>query len=303
MTEKATIGQTLRQHREERGLTAEQAAFQSKVPLRLLQALEADDYHLLPDATYLIRFLHEYARLLKLDPEVLEREFRKTIHSPPAQSLAPPPPPPAPPIPWKQVAWTGAAILVVTPLVFIALSLASRRSADRTPAPPPVVEQPAEEPIATGSGSRLIPDRLLARQPDASWPGSPGAPAGTPGIESGSAGTPQRPPSLPQERGPRRFLLTAHALELTWMSVRADDEQEREVLLQKGQTARFFADTGFVVTIGNAGGVEFTLNGEPVPSLGASGQVIRDLAIPSKRRLSEVPGASSPEGDLALPGR
>jgi cytoskeletal protein RodZ len=72
MGEMTTIGQVLRQRREERGLTPEQAAFQSKVPLRLLQALESDDYRLLPDAAYLTRLLHEYARLLKLDCEALE---------------------------------------------------------------------------------------------------------------------------------------------------------------------------------------------------------------------------------------
>jgi cytoskeleton protein RodZ len=95
----------------------------------------------------------------------------------------------------------------------------------------------------------------------------------------------------------------AHALELTWMVVRADGGQEREVLLQKGQTARFSADTGFVVTIGNAGGVELTLNGEPVPSLGASGQVIRDLAIPSARRASGARGESFPERVQTPPER
>ena len=87
------------------------------------------------------------------------------------------------------------------------------------------------------------------------------------------------------------------------MSVRADGEQEREVLLQKGQTARFSADAGFVVTIGNAGGVELSLNGEPVPSLGVLGQVIRNLALPSPRRPSDAAGAPSPESVLAPPER
>ncbi|MBI2561657.1 MAG: helix-turn-helix domain-containing protein [candidate division NC10 bacterium] len=134
MADKASIGQTLRERREERGLSPEQAAFQSRVPLRLLQALEADDYRLLPDAAYLIRFLQDYARLLKLDPDVLAAEFRKAIRRPPGTSLvAVPPPTPPLMIPWKQVLWTLAAILVITPLVFIVLSLASKRAAERRP--------------------------------------------------------------------------------------------------------------------------------------------------------------------------
>jgi cytoskeleton protein RodZ len=87
------------------------------------------------------------------------------------------------------------------------------------------------------------------------------------------------------------------------MSVRADGGQEREVLLQKGQTARFVADTGFVVTVGNAGGVEISLNGQPLPSLGASGQVIRDLAIPPGGGPSDATKAPSPGGVQPRAGR
>jgi cytoskeleton protein RodZ len=302
MADKATIGQILRQHREERGLTPEQAAFQSKVPLRLLQALEADDYRMLPDAAYLLRFLHDYARLLKLDPDALKQEFQRTIHRPPGQSLAPAPPPPPPPIPWKHIAWTGAAILVVTPLVFIVLSLASKRSAERPPAPP-VVERPSEEPGPVADSSRLTPDRPAATLSDSVRSDTGDAPAGTRGIVPGPAGIAPGPPILPAERRAYRFLLTAIALEPTWMSVRADGGQEREVLLQKGQTARFVADTGFVVTVGNAGGVQLGLNGQPLPSLGASGQVIRDLAIPPARGPSDVTGAPPREGAGPRAGR
>ncbi len=301
MPDKATIGQILRQHREERGLTPEQAAYQSKVPLRLLQALEADDYRLLPDAAYLIRFLHDYARMLKLNPDALEKEFRSTIHRPPVQSLTPASPPP-PPIPWKQVAWTGAAILVVTPLVFIALSLASKRSAERPPTPP-VAERPAEESGPVADSSRLTPDRPAATLSDTVRSDTGDIPVGSRGIAPGPAGVAQSPPTLSPDLRSRRFLLMVHALEPTWMAVRADGGQEREVLLQKGQTARFSADAGFVVTIGNAGGVELTLNGEPVPSLGASGKVIRDLTLPSPRRPSGAKGGPFPERILALPGR
>jgi hypothetical protein len=36
----------------------------------------------------------------------------------------------------------------------------------------------------------------------------------------------------------------------------------------------------FVVTIGNAGGVSFELNGRPLPSFGASGTVISGVVLP-----------------------
>lgn len=291
MSEKATIGQILRGCREERGLTPEQAAFQSRIPLRLLQALESDDYRLLPDAAYLIRFLHDYARLLDLDPSPMEEDFRQTLRRPPRVSPAAPPPQPPLSIPWKQVLWTAVAILVVTPLVFIVLSLASKRSVER-PGPPPVAERPVgdqapgEAPAVPEGGGLASMERPLALRPGTARPEVAVGPAVQPEPSPGSpasAGPALQAPGFPApltEQRPRRFHLTARALEPTWMVVRADGGQDREVLLQKGQTARFTAETGFVVTLGNAGGVDLSLNGEPIPSLGLSGQVIRELAIP-----------------------
>lgn len=297
MGEKLSVGQMLRKQREERGLTPEQAAYQSKVPLRLLQALEADDYRLLPDPVYLVGFLHEYAVLLKLDPKVLEADFRNAIRRTPWASLAPLASQAVPlTIPWKQILWTVAAILIVTPLVFIALSLASKRAAEHF-AFTQVVGQP-EGPA--GAAAPAAPGQIPAAGTEGVQAEPTAGPGGVPvpsqtGSES-TGRTPEAPVSPPShaERKPRRFLLMARALEPTWMVVRAEDGQERDVLLQKGQVARFASDAGFIVTVGNAGGVELSLNGKPLPVLGESGQVIRDLTIPPAGQGSEAPGAASP---------
>lgn len=300
--DKGSIGQLLRSAREERGLTPEQAAYQCKVPLRLLQALEADDYRMLPDPTYLIRLLHEYALLLKLDATALEVEFRSAIRHPPVVSLTPTPPKLTPaPIPWKHVLWTAAAILIITPIVFIALSLATKRAAER-PTPPQVAERPSEAQVPAERAGSGGSERLAAADLESVQPGAAPGPVGAPALPqagpeaTGPIPSALSPASLPPagERRPRRFLLAARAVETTWMAVRADDGQERRVLLQQGQTVRFAADTRFVVTVGNAGGVELSLNGKPMPSLGLTGQVIRDLIIPSAPGDSKPPAAPSP---------
>jgi cytoskeleton protein RodZ len=300
MPDKASIGQMLRRQREERGLSPEQAAYQSKVPLRLLQALEADDYHMLPDPGYLIRLLHEYALLLKLDPNALEVEFRNAIRRPPGASLAPVAAPPPPPIPWKHVLWTAAAILVVTPLVFIALSLASKRTAER-PGPPQVTERAAGERAPVEEAGPAPAEQIPAAGTGSVQSGTTARPGEVPATRQTGAGSPElaqkAPPPSPSaktERMRRRLYLTARATETTWMAVRGDDGQERRVLLQKGQIAHFASDTRFLVTVGNAGGVELRLNGKPMPSLGKSGQVVRDLAIPPAARDPDALGAASP---------
>lgn len=296
MDSSLSIGETLRRRREERALTPEQAAFQSKVPLRLVQMLESDDYQLLPDPLYLVRLLHEYATFLGLDAAVLDAEFQRVLHRPP-RPAAPPAPAPAPTpvartastIPWKQVLWTVAAILVATPLVVIALSLASKRSADQAVSTPPgdlKVERPAagravEAPVqgsenvaAVGSPPPVLPETTVT--PVVTTPAVTGPP------RQGAAGR----------------ILIVRAQEVTWLSVRADEKDAREVLLQPEQVARFEAQTGFRVTVGNAGGVTLSLDGTPLPPLGRTGEVVRDLVLPPVRRDSPASGAP-----LAVPAR
>jgi cytoskeleton protein RodZ len=292
MNSQVSIGETLRRRREERGLTAEQASYQSKVPLRLVQALESDDYQLLPDPLYLTGLLRDYARFLGLDVAGLDAEFQQAIQRPPRPLLATPAPRPVPAIQWKQVAWTVAAILVVTPLVLIALSLASRRASDQV-VRTQVVEPKAEDAAPVGGGALGPAERV---------PESEGGP-GTPTVVSSGERTADPvaearaavPPPVKEAVAPRAstgHVLIARAQEPTWMSVRADHRERQEVLLQAGQTARFEAETSFHVIVGNAGGVTLSLDGTPLPPLGRSGEVVRDLVLPSAGRDSPSSGAA-----------
>lgn len=62
-----TLGQLLRQTREKKGLSIEQAAEQTFILKRHLQALEADDFEQLPQPTFARGFVISYARFLGLD--------------------------------------------------------------------------------------------------------------------------------------------------------------------------------------------------------------------------------------------
>ena len=293
MDSSLSIGETLRRRREERVLTPEQAAFKSKVPLRLVQMLESDDYQLLPDPLYLVRLLHEYATFLDLDAAALGAEFQRAMHRPP-RPATPPAPAPVPraasTIPWKQVLWTVAAILVATPLVVIALSLASKRSADQTVSTRP--GEPKIEQPASGSSSVEPPAQ---KTDDVAPDGSPPPTTLSEATATPVVATPA--PPGPAEHataapsGAAGHILIVRAQEPTWLSVRADQKDPREVLLQPDQVVRFEAQTGYRVTVGNAGGVTLSLDGTPLPPLGRSGEVVRDLVLPPGRRDSPASGA------------
>lgn len=293
-----SIGETLRRRREERGLTPEQAAFQSKVPLRLVQVLEADDYHLLPDPLYLVRLLHEYARFLGLDVAALDTEFQEAIHRPPRPSPPPAPTPrPAVNIPWRQVLWTVAAILVVTPLVLIALSLASKRSAEQAVSSRSA-EPKVEQPVSVGGRVEVtppVPEGVASA-------GSPSpavlaVPAAVPVVVTPTTPAPVQEQAV-SSTGAASHILIVRAQEPTWLSVQVDQKDPREVLLQPEDVVRFVAQTGFRVVVGNAGGVTLSLDGTPLSPLGRSGEVVRDLVLPPARGDSSASGAA-----LAAPAR
>src|SRR3972149_211953 len=249
--ENRTSGQMLRAAREARGISREEAAEATRIQAGFLAAMEDDDFELLPDERYLLRFLEEYARFLGLDSARLQRRCAQQItrnHS----SLAVFPVPRTVTVSLRRLAPLFLLLAVIIPSFFIALSLLANR--------PPMVQGPertgAPDAGTPGTGAPDAADPSAAGTPDASE--SPAASAGQ--------GAPQ--------------ILRARAGEMTWMLVTIDGRETRDVLLRPGEIWEWRAQEGFVVTVGNAGGVELTLNGRPVSRLGEAGQVIRDLHLP-----------------------
>jgi hypothetical protein len=70
-------------------------------------------------------------------------------------------------------------------------------------------------------------------------------------------------------------------VEPTWIRVQIDEARPTEELLSPGTTRQWTADRRFLLTVGNAGGVELELNGKVLPSLGARGAVVRQLSLPA----------------------
>lgn len=66
-----SVGQTLREAREQLGLSVNDVANRIKFAPRQVESLEADDYVQLPEAAFVRGFVRSYARLLELDPSRL----------------------------------------------------------------------------------------------------------------------------------------------------------------------------------------------------------------------------------------
>jgi cytoskeleton protein RodZ len=84
-----TIGKQLRQARESRSFSLEQVAQATHIRVRYLQALEAEQFDLLPSTAHIRGFLRAYATHLKLDPAPLLAALSGELTPPSLPDLPP----------------------------------------------------------------------------------------------------------------------------------------------------------------------------------------------------------------------
>jgi hypothetical protein len=75
-----TVGQSIRQARQESGLSLADLARTTKIKREQLEALERDDYSHLPPAAYVRGFVKNIARVLKLNEKDLLAILRRDYH-------------------------------------------------------------------------------------------------------------------------------------------------------------------------------------------------------------------------------
>ncbi|MBI5379933.1 MAG: helix-turn-helix domain-containing protein [Nitrospirae bacterium] len=253
-----TLGQYLKQEREARRLSLEEIAKATRIKGAYLRDLEADTFGSIPGCVFLRGYLRLYATSVGLDPDEVLRRFeaqslgegltgqtgRDGQTAAAGRSW----------VHWKRPRVTA---LVTVSLLIAGLGLGyllADRQSDR----------PLREP-AWRKARLPLPDRQA-------------------GDRQGRVGT--TGPAYPVEieaRSPtgsmEEFTLTLSAVEDTWLTVRLDGRKSHEVYLQKGERVRWLAQDRAVLTLGNAGGVQIRYNGKPVESLGASGQVVRNIVF------------------------
>jgi cytoskeleton protein RodZ len=156
----------------------------------------------------------------------------------------------------------GLALLLVLGAGLIVINLTVKRTGGTSVAAPKMdlPAQPGSAPVAV---------------PAVEAPRPPAPPASAPGAG-------QAPPLAGDLArtgvGPQRLVMKA--VEPTWIRVQPDEGRATEELLPAGASREWAAERRFLVTVGNAGGVELILNGKALPPLGPKGAVIQRLELP-----------------------
>jgi cytoskeletal protein RodZ len=162
-TEFVSVGERLRAAREEKGLSLEDIASETRIPLRHLESLEAGDWDRLPAPTYTIGFAKSYASALGLDRTEIGDQLREEMgglrtdsstieHFEPAD--------PARTMPkWLVVSAIVAILVVVLAFSWIrnrsvseepAEMAQSQAPASQAPVGAPMTPPPAQQPAAQG---------------------------------------------------------------------------------------------------------------------------------------------------------
>lgn len=88
-----SFGARMRHHREQKGVSLQTIAQQTKIQKSLLEALEKDDVTHWPAGIFRRAYVRDYAHAIGLDPDVVVREFVERFPAP----IEIPEPPPLPP--------------------------------------------------------------------------------------------------------------------------------------------------------------------------------------------------------------
>ena len=110
-----SIGERLRTAREARGLSLDDVATQTRIPIRHLQHIEREEWDALPAPTYCVGFVRAYANTIGLDGAELGRELRDRLGGTRTRAPAPEYYQPADParVPPRSLAIVAAILAVV----------------------------------------------------------------------------------------------------------------------------------------------------------------------------------------------
>lgn len=154
----SSIGARLRDARETRGLSLDDVAARTRVPIRHLQHIETGDWDALPAITYSIGFVRSYANAVGLDGTAMSAELREQLGAGPGKSGAAPQYEPADParVPPRSLAVVAGLLALILAIGYLVWRTSAADEPDalelgaapEPTAPLPAPVQPPRQPAA-----------------------------------------------------------------------------------------------------------------------------------------------------------
>jgi cytoskeleton protein RodZ len=283
-------GALLKREREKKGLTHAQISQQTRLRPHILEAIENEEWDLLPAPTLVMGFIRSYARVLGVDEDrILELyreeagvdDFSQKFVLP---SMA------------RKKKWpflvVGLLLLLGAAAAFYVWSTFKMDLRGTSGTGMVTVQDSSEKEAPAEAGER---ERSEAEASIETEPLSPGDAAlqAAPEITVVPE-TPESTVSEPAEQGiaieekpqgevlsttvkpeAEKLRLKGHVTERTWVSISIDGQKAKEYVFTPSDTPEWKAEKSFELLIGNAGGIALEFNGEKMDNLGKPGQVVR----------------------------
>ena len=270
----AQLGERLKSERESRNIALEDLSAKTCVSVRLLSAIENEDFDQLPGGLFNVSFVRQYARYVGLDEDEIVAEFNEIARP-------------------NELKYSELEQDLAAGATFAERFVEYARRHQFTP---PVALTLVLVLIAAGvmfsnwdwdSGFSSVAD-LLPRPR-----GTAGQSTGAPDLTAEEAARVTNLPPSPPPAPPKavRVLLEMNAR--VWIDASADEERVFRREFQAGDSRVIEADRSVRLHVGNAGAVAAKLNGEPLPAFGGSGQVRRVLLTPAGMEI--IQPAQKPE--------
>jgi cytoskeletal protein RodZ len=244
------FGIFLRQERLRRDLTLADMARAVRAPENSLEALEDGEYGSLPPKPYVRGFLDAYARRLSLDPDEIWQRFEESFRASSRSDIEEGRSifglfrPQGDKFHWRD--WAVPIALAFAVVVFLSARwfLEEKSAIPRLEPAPPVESAGDESVLPLHQGAEIDRFDLPVTASDA-----------------GAAGV-------------RLFVRAAGS---TWMSVTRDGGEPEEWTMDEGETREVTARKQLVLSLGNAGAVQLTVNGRELGFIGQMGEVKRNV--------------------------
>lgn len=255
------IGDTLRDARQQRGLSLEDAAAETRIRATHLAALEQEEFARLGGDVYVRGFIRSYAKLLGLDPAPLLEAYGGGATGPAAS----PQPPPRMSLGTESLERSprrgvGVGVAVAALVAIIGLTVFDGEE-------PPQVDLD-DDTVAGEPDDRDEPDATSREEP-----------ATPPSVDpTATPSASQSPPPGAPDRTAVDADGIAVLIEVTernaWVRALIDGDEVFQGTLEPGASERFEGDDEVRLRIGDPGAVELIVNGESHGSPGADGQPV-----------------------------
>lgn len=239
------LGEILRSEREKKGLSIKDIEKATSIRSLYLNAIEEQNYSVIPGEVYLKGFIRNYASYLELNPQEMIDLYRQEKDTIPVETSAP-----------------------------VETKVIERKDTSATN--PDDVQTAKTKWIAIGLAGVALAGALWWFTGSHNSQPKPLVP--TQEVKPGPAlPTPVPQPTVPQQTQltqSKPVTVIAKYTDECWTLVVADGKEIYEGIPKPGETLTWEAQNNISIQLGNAAGVEVTYNGQTLGKMGGKGEVL-----------------------------